>query len=176
MAKRQPPTHRQAGRIRDARGRLVTQLDPVIMHLLHRHEVIEPETLQEIAKQVGIGTTQVTRVMFWIVLFGVAFLAVLIPILSIMYVNGWINLFSFALSLAPPSSVWIAVAVFWFGTRNVRHQRIGTVMLRHLRCPHCGYDLRMLPADPADGATICPECGSAWRLDGTATTTGDHSA
>jgi transcription initiation factor TFIIIB Brf1 subunit/transcription initiation factor TFIIB len=37
-------------------------------------------------------------------------------------------------------------------------------MLKHLRCPHCGYDLRGLAADPEDGATVCPECGCAWRL------------
>ncbi len=30
-----------------------------------------------------------------------------------------------------------------------------------------GYDLRMLPSDPADRATVCPECGHAWKLDGT---------
>ena len=39
------------------------------------------------------------------------------------------------------------------------------VMLQHLRCPHCGYDLRLLPTDPKDGASVCPECGCAWRLE-----------
>jgi transcription initiation factor TFIIIB Brf1 subunit/transcription initiation factor TFIIB len=38
-------------------------------------------------------------------------------------------------------------------------------MLEHRRCPHCGYDLRMLPTDPDDGSTVCPECGCAWGLD-----------
>ena len=33
-----------------------------------------------------------------------------------------------------------------------------------LRCPHCGYDLRELPGDPDDGATVCPGCGCAWKL------------
>jgi ribosomal protein S27AE len=37
-------------------------------------------------------------------------------------------------------------------------------MLEHRRCPHCGYDLRGLPDESNDGATICPECGSAWIL------------
>jgi hypothetical protein len=39
-------------------------------------------------------------------------------------------------------------------------------MLKHRRCPHCGYDLRLLPIDSNDGATVCPECGCAWSLDG----------
>ena len=46
-------------------------------------------------------------------------------------------------------------------------QRMGhpaPVMLAQRRCPHCGYDLRLLPVDPEDAATIRPECGSAWKL------------
>jgi hypothetical protein len=30
-------------------------------------------------------------------------------------------------------------------------------------CPSCGYDLAGLEAG-ADGCTVCPECGAAWRL------------
>ena len=41
-------------------------------------------------------------------------------------------------------------------------------MLQHRRCPHCGYDLRLLPDDCSDGATVCPECGCAWKLVGEA--------
>ena len=32
-------------------------------------------------------------------------------------------------------------------------------------CPNCGYDLRLLPVDSVDGATVCPECGRAWKLE-----------
>ena len=32
-------------------------------------------------------------------------------------------------------------------------------------CASCGYDLRLLPTDPVDGLTICPECGCGWKLD-----------
>lgn len=31
------------------------------------------------------------------------------------------------------------------------------------RCPSCDYDLAHLPPE-ADGCTVCPECGAAWRL------------
>ena len=55
--------------------------------------------------------------------------------------------------------------MFWRGARAVRPKRVRAVMLRHRRCPHCGYDLRMLPTDPTDEVTICPECGCAWRLE-----------
>ena len=38
------------------------------------------------------------------------------------------------------------------------------VMLSHLRCPHCGYDIRGLAPAPEDCATVCPACGCAWIL------------
>jgi len=34
-----------------------------------------------------------------------------------------------------------------------------------LYCNSCGYDLRMLPVEPVNGATVCPECGLRQRLD-----------
>lgn len=43
--------------------------------------------------------------------------------------------------------------------------RVVKVMLEYRHCPHCGYDIRGLPTDPIDGATVCPECGCAWRLE-----------
>ena len=52
--------------------------------------------------------------------------------------------------------------------RQARNQRIHLIMLKHRHCPHCGYDIRGLPTDSEDGATVCPECGCAWRLDGEA--------
>ena len=36
MSKEESRTRQQAGRTKDARGRCVTQLDPVMLHLLHR--------------------------------------------------------------------------------------------------------------------------------------------
>jgi hypothetical protein len=54
--------------------------------------------------------------------------------------------------------------IIWYVIKRRRFGRVAGVMLRHLRCPHCGYNMRDLPADPGDGATVCPECGCAWRL------------
>ena len=51
-----------AGRIMDARGRSVTQLDPVAMHLLRRPGIVPPDVLREIAQDVGIGLTKAHRV------------------------------------------------------------------------------------------------------------------
>jgi hypothetical protein len=59
----------------------------------------------------------------------------------------------------------IGAIQFWRSGRKARAKLVCAVMLKHLRCPHCGYDIRGLPSSPDDGATICPECGSAWRLE-----------
>jgi hypothetical protein len=37
-------------------------------------------------------------------------------------------------------------------------------MLRSGRCPACAYSLEGADPDPADGCTVCAECGAAWRL------------
>ena len=58
----------------------------------------------------------------------------------------------------------ISAIVFWRGGHRARTKRVCAVMLKHLRCPHGGYDLRMLPTDVADGETVCPEFGCAWKL------------
>ena len=38
----------------------------------------------------------------------------------------------------------------------------------HIEGTRGHLDLRMLPVDPKDGVTVCPECGCAWRLEGDA--------
>jgi hypothetical protein len=110
--------------------------------------------------------TQVNRALFGVSLVGVTSVAITAPIAITCYVRGWIGSFSLVLSLLIPNCIWICVFVLWVRTRKVRQQRIGAVMLEHLRCPHCGYDIRGSPVDPKDGAAVCPECGCAWRLEG----------
>lgn len=55
------------------------------------------------------------------------------------------------------------LAVTWRIARRGRCRHICHIMLQHLRCPHCGYDLHRLPTNPKDRATVCPECGCAWQ-------------
>lgn len=40
---------------------------------------------------------------------------------------------------------------------------IAAALIRENRCASCAYDLRSTPRG-ADGLTICPECGAAWKL------------
>ena len=61
------------------------------------------------------------------------------------------------------------IGVFVIPLLMARHRHAGRVLralLDHRICPHCGYDLRGIPADPSDGAAVCPECACAWRLAG----------
>jgi len=159
------PEPQQAGWIKDARGRVVTQLDPVVMQLCRRPDIIEPEVLHEIAQQVGFGLTRSVRLALRLGLVGLAVFAIALTILIIALTHGDISTRRFFISLVPYCGIWSTLLGVWLGARNVRHQRIREVMLRHLRCPHCGYDIRGLPVEPDDGATICPECGCAWMLE-----------
>jgi len=151
----------RAGRIRDARGRSVKQLDPIAMLLLARHDVIEKSVLQAIADEPGIKIVGRERLSLMIGCFGLLIVAGLFTIsLAIKKDFGsapiarTASLFFFCV---PP---WLA----WIVSKRARFGKVAAAMLKFRRCPHCGYDLRLLLADPADGATVCPECGCAWLL------------
>jgi hypothetical protein len=158
--KEKPPTH-----IKDARGRKVTQLDPVEMRLLRRHDVIEAAALKAIADDVGSGLApgQKKVLRFLAVGLGLVAIVFLIRFVDLCIQGNPLGIFE---NGAPLFHIWFWPMMVWFNAKRIRFGRIKKIMLQHRRCPHCGYDLQGLPADEADGATICPECGCAWRLDG----------
>ncbi len=46
---------KRRSRVKDARGRVVTLLDPYALHLLRRHDVIPKEVLGDLAAEIGSG-------------------------------------------------------------------------------------------------------------------------
>jgi hypothetical protein len=151
---------RNAGRVKDARGRSVTQLDPVAMHLLHQHHVIEADTLRAIASEKGVRMNVAERAAL---LGGFCGAVLVISLFSYALLTGDIRNAPMAKSaglIYLCSMPWIV----WYGIKRKRFGQVAAAMLRHQRCPHCGYDLRLLPPDPGDRATVCPECGCAWQV------------
>lgn len=165
MAEKEATEKNRAGRIQDARGRSVRELDPVAMHLMHSPGIIPQDTLADLAQDIGFGTTKGVRIAFWGWIACLVCLVIALAILLTRLTNGAITTRRFIVSLVPYSGIWTGFFGFWIGARNNRHKRIGSIMLKHLRCPHCGYDIRGLPVDPQDGCTVCPECGCAWALE-----------
>ena len=168
MAEREQRRPERAPDFKDARGRPVTLLDPYELNLLRRYDVIPSETLPVIAVQVGFGLPKWRRRGYVICV--LAFLACVVFLVFWKLMRGagvdavervlWpVNLTVFA----------IGAIQFWRRGRKARAKDICTAMLQHRRCPHCGYDLRMLPSAAKDGTTVCPECGSAWMLEETRT-------
>lgn len=151
-------------RTRDARGQPVSMLDPYTLHLLRRYDVIPDEPLARLAADLGDGLTRLTRFFF---VLGVVctlpgIIALAIQLIRILQAGRLIWPLPWWLLLA---NFWVVPFVLGIAARELRERRIHSVMLHHRRCPHCGYDLRGLPRDPADRATACPECGHAWRLE-----------
>ena len=154
----------QAGRIKDTRGRSVRQLDPVALHLLRQHNVIDADALQAIVNEKGVRITGGERAAL---IGGLCGALLVISLFTHALITGDIRDAPLAKSaglLYLCSLPWI----IWYGTKRRRFGKVAAAMLKYRRCPHCGYDLRMLPTDPDDGATICPECGCAWMLEGEA--------
>jgi hypothetical protein len=161
---RKQPRKRAPTHIRDARGRKVTQLDPVELSLLRQHDVIDRPTLHAITTEVGTGMEDAHRRMLWVLYAGVPVIAVvLVAQLVDAWMGGNVSGFLSGRNIAL-GNVWFLVLVLWFRAKQARFGRVRRAMLAHLRCPHCGYDMHGLPPEP-DGATLCPECGTAWRLD-----------
>jgi hypothetical protein len=164
MAEKGTSQPRQAKRVKDARGRSVTMLDPYVLHLTRQHSVIPAEPLAKIAHEVRSGIEHFPR---WVVrvcaiAWGLAVVVYVIYCVDLLRRGRLSDLFG-----APGimmSSLCFLPALLWYGAKRLRFARICKAMLQHLRCPYCGYDIRSLPTDPEDGATVCPECGCAWKL------------
>ncbi len=63
---------------------------------------------------------------------------------------------------AIPLSV-IPALVTLFVARRAAGQRIARVYAHAGYCGSCAHDLHAIHAE-ADGCTVCPECGAAWRV------------
>ena len=154
------PTHRSY--VRDARGRRVKQLDPVALRLSRRNDVIEAGVLRAI-------TLEKSARMPWfkwaVLLLSIILFLGVIGIVSLDLFKGRLPTTRHRGQLALMSYCLVWPYIIWWHARRQRFARTASAMLKYLRCPHCGYDLRMLPVDPDDGATVCPECGCAWKLD-----------
>ena len=149
------PTH-----ITDARGRKVTQLDPVAMHLMRRHDMIEADVLRSIANEKGVRIAPLERI--WLIAGIVADLLIGVLLIQSVFTGD----FATAPYARSAAMVYFAAVPWipWFRAKYIRFGSIAKAMLKYVRCPHCGYDLRGLPEDNGDSATVCPECGCAWQL------------
>jgi hypothetical protein len=163
------------GSIEDARGKTVTLLDPYLLRKLGRHDVIPAEPLARIAGEIGLGLARAGRIIFLLIW----------PLVLVCLVTAHFVKWGGGLAVHPRElRLWTVllvifaanVVVVWTFSRIGRLERVCRIMLKHLRCPHCGYDIRNLPRDPHDGATVCPECGCAWRLRDSQTAGGPRHA
>ena len=155
---------KRLSRVKDARGRVVTLLDPYALYLLRRHDTISEEVLGRLAAEIGSGWPRRQQV--------ACILACFLPLVLIIVtsVSRWskgvaVGSLERNVAVVLLANYALGVCIVWWWARRNRLRRVCGTMLKHLRCPHCGYDLRLLPSDPADGATVCPECGCAWELD-----------
>jgi len=166
MAKRRSPPTQRGGRIRDARGRAVAQLDPVKLHLLGQRSVIPADALRSMADQIlpGLRRQRVLQLLSLALGFVLIFGG---NIVYFRYYSTWkgfdpVNVSIYVVQLV----VILSGPILAFSIARAQYMsRVASVMLKQRHCPHCGYDIRDLPADPKDGATVCPECGSAWKLE-----------
>lgn len=128
--------------------------------------MIPREDLETIAREIGSGLAKGPQVLLII---GLICLALGLCVMGMRAVElllvGKFAIHEMLRLMVPLSGTWFGPLILWLGACAVRSRKTMRIMLVHRRCPHCGYDLRGLPVDASDGATVCPECGCAWRLD-----------
>lgn len=156
-------------RITDARGRSMSMIDPISQYTLHRQGAIDSETLGRIAEGIEPGVRQRVR---WAVPFGIGVMAITLAVVLVSVIAegkpAWDDLKRMLTSPAfIPIIGYMLFVLPWIMIAAKRKRRMKTyaAMLKHRHCPHCGYSLKGLPVDPMDGATLCPECSGAWKLD-----------
>ncbi len=164
-----PIESKRGSRIKDARGRSITQLDPVRLCVWHRHDVIEADALERIVDELEPGTAKRRRRIILIAPCTIVLVGVGIAALYYFYDSGARR--DLVSTLTNPAimvpNVLCCIFVTWIAARQGRLKRVRFAMLKHRRCPHCGYNLHGLPTAPEDAATVCPECGCAWLIDDT---------
>jgi hypothetical protein len=139
MTDRGPSKLQRRGHITDARGRKVTQLDPVALHLLHRHDAIGSEDLRAIAAAIDpLELRRRPRAALWM------------PIWIVLWYAAFFGYFHIFNRWRGRDPVLIMFATFYFlyplawlyfgfrRARRARWERICRIMLEHRHCPHCG--------------------------------------
>lgn len=159
-------TAKKPGRITDARGRNVRQLDPVKLHLLNLPSVIPPEALRTMADEILPGARR-QRLIQLLSLAAALILIVGGNIIYFQFFSTWKGFDGVNTSLYIVQFIVVVSGpvLAYRQAKAAYAAKVGDVMLRHRHCPHCGYDIRSLPRETNDGTTICPECGCAWKLE-----------
>lgn len=152
------------GRIKDGRGRKVTALNPEVMCRLHSYGLIPPKILRRIVERVGGKTDRANSAQFWALSSLVGLLIAVLIAESLQPFLAGTRIWRVTLLLVGPLSMLVVVLAIRLGGWLFTSEQTTRMMLKYYRCPYCGYDLRLLPVEPEDGVTICPECGCAWKL------------
>ncbi len=153
----------------DARGKSVSMIDPINQSMVRRSSEIDGASLDRMAEEITPGARR--RLCLVTLILGSAALVTL----GLMALNsrtaGTLNWTELADNLADPAyfsiGAYLMFVLPWtiLAEKRKRKHKTFAVLLKHRRCPHCGYSLQGLAVDPVDGATVCPECACAWKLD-----------
>lgn len=157
------------GWIHDASGRRVRALDPGADWLLNKSDRFDRDTLEQVARQVGIEGKAGRRLIVGGV--GVVLGLTLIAAIAIavdITIEGRGALHDLVGSLfltGPGVAVMLGVGVVTpiVVARRRRLACARRALLRCGHCPHCGYRIAGLPPDPHTRWVRCPECACAWE-------------
>lgn len=154
--------------MRDDRGKACKSR---LTHGLKTMATSNPELFRRIRRKVFVSTARshfrIRRVACVLAIATICF----VPLYFLMRVAE--SMFNLSASLG--TSVEFATIILFWGTllfaflsAFLYHRYVGSRVIPRVLsslglCGACAYRLRAVPPD-TDGCTVCPECGSAWKL------------
>ena len=156
------------GRVADARGRVVSLLDPMPLWVLGRDEPIDRTTLDAIVEDLGVPPRTGRRMLWFGIAVTAAALVIVVVSISVEIARGGqaaVRDLVSSLAIMGPigaSAIVGGCVVPIMVERKKRFARLERLMLSHGCCPHCGFGIAGIPPEPEDEAVVCPECASAW--------------
>lgn len=156
------------GSLRDDRGRRVGLIGRGSPRTLAARLGLSPRAAERIEAQAGSVNTWTAATADLVTEYLALLLAIPLLLVALWAWNGAVPRsvpaalrgMSFIVPVTATAAVlWLILRAGWVA----RTRGIVRGLLAEGRCATCGYDIRGCRAE-ADGCTVCPECGAAWRV------------
>ena len=143
----------------DHRGKVIPLWSPGVLPIgiePRRYWTLNRREMSRAWSGLGPEGRKHVRNLLWMA--GLQALGATIALFGTTRIDGW-----FLARFVQLGLVAVMLVSAWHTARRLRSAATVAEFLGGEGCASCGYSLAGLPPAP-DGCTVCPECGSAWKL------------
>lgn len=158
------PQHRSRSRVLDDRGRPIRARAAGWGPARTHSDELTRARSREVERSFSRTGAPIVRATFFALLLATPFF--MLPAIVSPYLVRWLQSTGNLVWLIPLSALLgiIGPLVMMLTLRRLMLPRLVRAYVDYGFCGSCGFVIRDLKPE-ADGCRVCPECGSAWRLD-----------